>query len=114
MKSFGETFKASRKKKKLTLRAVGKKVGKSIGYLSDIEHGRKNPPKLDLVSKIEEALGITDGKLVELARTAREKLPVNIENTIKTRPALKEVLLRADEISDEDLNELLDKMNKKD
>lgn len=97
MESFGEAFREARIEKKVTLREIGEYVGKSISYLSDIEHGRKRPPKLDTVSEIEQFLGIEDERLIRLAAKFRKKVPKNLTQRIRMTPRLSAVLLRADE-----------------
>ena len=112
MESFGEAFRKARVAKKITLREIGEYVGKSIGYLSDIEHGRKRPPSLDTVSEIEEFLGIEDGRLMDMARKLRKKVSKNLTKRIKMRPQLSTLLLRADDLSDEELGDLIRKLEK--
>ena len=99
MNKFGEIMKNARKKKRVTLRKLGEYVGKSIGYLSDIENGRKRVPSLDIVLKIEEFLEITDGSLIEVATQVRRTIPKakELSEKILTMPKLSEALLRADE-----------------
>jgi len=108
MASFGEAFRAARVANKVTLREIGEYVNKSIGYLSDIEHGRKRPPDLDTVSGIEEFLGIKDGRLMALARMGRK----DISKRIMARPQLQALLLRADDLDDEGLDNLIRKLDK--
>lgn len=40
-RALGETMKARRRAAKKVLRQVAESIGISIGYLSDLEHGRK-------------------------------------------------------------------------
>jgi len=111
MESFGEAFRQARIAKKLTVREVAEHVEKSIGYLSDVEHNRKRPPKLELVSELEDFLGIEDGKLLRLAAKFRKKVPKEVTNKIRMAPRLSEALLRADadrELTDEQFDEVLD------
>ena len=108
MASFGEAFRAARVANKVTLREIGEYVNKSIGYLSDIEHGRKRPPDLDTVSGIEEFLGIKDGRLMALARMGRK----DISKRIMARPQLQALRLRADDLDDEGLDNLIRKLDK--
>lgn len=111
MESFGEAFREARITKKLTVREVAEHVGKSIGYLSDVEHNRKRPPKLELVSELEDFLGIEDGKLLRLAAKFRKKVPKEVTNKIRMAPRLSAALLRADadyELTDEQFDEVLD------
>ncbi len=42
-KSFGKAFRERRVQENLSLRDVGKKLGLTAPYLSDIELGRRNP-----------------------------------------------------------------------
>ena len=60
---FGEALRKARTDKRVTLRVLSKHVGLSISHLLDIENNRKSPPMLDIVEKIEEYLGINDGRL---------------------------------------------------
>ena len=104
MNNFGQVMKNARKAKRVTLRTLGEYVGKSVGYLSDIENGRKRAPQLDLVLKIEECLGIADGSLVNIAAQVRRSLPQakKLSEKIMAMPKLSEALLRADEDLTED------------
>lgn len=115
MESFGQEFKKFRRNKRVTLREIGEAVGMSIGYMSDIEHDRKGPPDLHTVEKIEQFLGVRDNCLVKLAARIRKAHPLNVNQRIKMRPILSEVLLRADELfeNDEQLRELLEVIEEK-
>ncbi len=108
-KTFGQLFKEERVKHKKTLSEVGEHVGKATSYLSDIEHGRKGAPDLETVKQIEEFLLITDGRLVQSAAAERWKLPRNVMRQVQDRRVLADLLMRAEEISDEAFNEFLDK-----
>jgi transcriptional regulator with XRE-family HTH domain len=111
MSTFGTAFREERLKKKKTLRAIGEYVGKSIGYLSDIEHGRKGAPDLETVRRIEEFLLITDNRLVNLASQERRDVPNYIIQSVSQRPVLADILMRADEFTDEELQNLLASKN---
>jgi transcriptional regulator with XRE-family HTH domain len=102
MESFGQELKRIRRDRKITLRELSEYIGKSIGYLSDIEQDRKAPPDLDTVEKIELFLNIKDNYLLKLAAEQRKQRPVSVTQRIKMRPILTEVLLRADELLDDD------------
>lgn len=102
MIDFGRSLREARQAKRITLRKLGKHVDLSVGYLSDIEHNRKNPPKLDLVQKIEEFLGILDGSLVGLASVIKRKMPKDLSSNIMLKPNLSGALLRVDEDIDAD------------
>ncbi|MBU0995372.1 MAG: helix-turn-helix domain-containing protein [Proteobacteria bacterium] len=109
MRSFGEALKKARTARRVTLRVLGEHVGKSVGYLSDIENSRKRPPTLDIVEKIEEYLGINDNLLVTLASNMRKKVPKEWTDRIMMTPKLSEALLRADEdLNDDEFDELME------
>lgn len=108
MKTFGQELKRIRRSRKITLRELGEYIGKSIGYLSDIEQDRKGPPSLALVEKMERYLDIKNNYLIKLAANDRKRRPINVVEKIRNRPILTEVLLRADELlDDEQLHDLL-------
>lgn len=108
--NFGDVLKKARVAKKITIREVSDHIKKSIGYLSDIEHNRKLPPDLETIRKMEDFLGTGTGKLANIAREIRKKTPVNLTQRLKARPLLSEVLLRADDLSDEDLKDVISKI----
>lgn len=108
MNEFAEVFRQARMKNK-TLREIGEHVNLSIGYLSDVEHGRKNPPDLETVRKIENFLGITDGRMEAAALRTKRHTHVGIASRLKARPQLRELLLRADNLDDDKLNDLIKK-----
>jgi transcriptional regulator with XRE-family HTH domain len=108
MNEFGMAFRRARLNSDMTFRDIANKVGKSIGYLSEIENGKKNPPDQQLTQELEAALGITDGHLQAIAQDARFHLPSNINNLVRTQPRLGillkscEVFLRDDRTHEED------------
>jgi transcriptional regulator with XRE-family HTH domain len=109
MKTFGETLKKERVGKKVTLRELGTKVGVSVSYISDIEHGRKNPPNLEVVRKMEDFLGLKKGVLVSMANNIRSATE-EFREKMRRRPQLSELLLRADQLSDEKLKKIIESM----
>ena len=113
MSEFGKIFREERLRVKKTLREIGEYVGKSIGYLSDIEHGRKGAPDLETVRKIEEFLLITDNRLVIVASQMRRIIPSDILKSVNRRPALADMLMRADDFTDEELQDFLARKEKK-
>ncbi|RJP80789.1 MAG: XRE family transcriptional regulator [Desulfobacteraceae bacterium] len=111
MNSFGKALKKARIEKRATLREVGAYIGKSVGYISDIEHDRKRPPNLEIVSKMEGFLRVTDGTLVELANSIRQIGP-QLTRTISGNHKLSTVLLRAEQLSEEKQEKLLEIIKK--
>jgi transcriptional regulator with XRE-family HTH domain len=101
--SFAELFKEARLRAEITYRQIGAHCGKTIGYLCDVEKKRRGAPSLDVAMKIEECLFITDGRLVEAAKRERIDYSSLINNSIKARPAVINLLQNLDLISDEDL-----------
>ena len=109
MESFGKTLKKYRSEKRITLRDLHRTVGLSIGYLSDIEHDRRNPPEITNVIKIEDALGIASGILVTIARNMK-KASADFNERIRVKPKLAELLLRAEDLTNEELEVIINKM----
>lgn len=56
--TLGENIKIIRSFRNLTLSKLAKKVSVSVGYLSDIEKGKKTNPSMNFLSKIAEALDV--------------------------------------------------------
>lgn len=56
---FGKRLNSIRKGKKITLKKLAEKSGTSDSYLSQLETGKRNPPKPELLKKIAFALGST-------------------------------------------------------
>ena len=109
--SFGQALKEARKKRRATLREVAEKIGKSVGYISDIEHDRKRPPDLETVSRIEDFLLIDDGSLLNLARKIRSVKPRMMFRTFNENPDLSAALLRADRLPKDKRNRAVEKIN---
>lgn len=56
--NIGEQLKAARTRQHLTLKDVSKKTNLSISYISDIEHGKSQPP-LDTLTSLCKALNLS-------------------------------------------------------
>lgn len=111
MNRFAVAFRKARLTSDKTFREIAEHIGKSIGYLSDIENGRKNPPDKEIVKKIEEFLGVKDGSLSAIAEELRSTLPSNLNNLVRARPQLGQLLLRGDELPDDELEKLLQELS---
>lgn len=105
---FGQLLKAARKKSEKTLKEVSQIAGLSLGYISDIEQGRRKAPALDAVKRIEEYLGIADGALSKAAQSEKST-QTEVRTIFRKRPELSMQLLRASEFYDEE--ELTDMIN---
>lgn len=93
-----------------TFRQIAEEIGKSIGYVSDIEAGRKNPPEESTVQTLERFLGIRDGRLTALAREVRAVIPSNLNSLVQAKPILGDLLLRGDEMTPDELDALVRKL----
>jgi transcriptional regulator with XRE-family HTH domain len=89
---------------------MSKVTGKSIGYLSDVLQKRKGPPDSETVEKLESFLDIKDKSLLHIALKERETKPSNLARRVKSRPLLAEALLRMEDMSDEDLEKVIDNL----
>lgn len=112
MNEFGDALKEARIKARKKLRETAEHIGLSIGYLSDIEQGRKSPPDLETVRKLQDFLRFEGDKLVTLASEARTKRPAEIVQHIQKRPRLTDLFMRAKNMSDEELEKLIAEASK--
>jgi len=110
MNKFAIAFRKARLNADKTFREIGDYIGKSIGYLSDVENGRKNPPESHVVEKIERFLGVENGSLRRIAEEVRSTLPTNINNLVRAKPQLGELLLRGDELMPDELDQLIEEL----
>ncbi len=76
---FGALVRDRRRALRLSLAALGERVGCAKSYLSAIETGHKPPPQEDLVRAIERALAVRDGRLLAAARVERTPRSVREE-----------------------------------
>ncbi len=113
MNEFGEALKDARLKAKKTLRETGAHVRLSVGYMSDIEQGRKIAPDLETVRRLQDFLMVDGDALVILASEARTKRPTEIVQHIQNRPRLSELFARARNLSDDQLEELIEIASKR-
>ena len=73
--NFGEFIVAKRTEKGISLRKMAEIVGVSAAFWSDIEKGRKNPPKLEKLELIAQQLMLTDSDkalMLDLAGKKRD------------------------------------------
>lgn len=104
---FGQELKAARQAARKKLREVAEVSELTISVISDIEHGRRNPPPQDVVKKIELFLGVTNEKLCKSA-SQESKIKAGAREIFGKRPALNYALLRAAEgLSDDAVNKLI-------
>jgi transcriptional regulator with XRE-family HTH domain len=109
---FGKALKEARKEARKKLREVADYMELSISYLSDIEQGRKSPPDLETVRKLQDFLRVKDDRLVMLASKERTKMPTEVVQQIQNRPRLSELFFRAKNLTDEELEDLINQATK--
>ena len=61
---FGKFIRKKRKEKNITLMQLAKKTDLSQPYLSQIENGKRDTPRMDIINKIASALEIDPNELV--------------------------------------------------
>lgn len=111
--NFGQLLKEARKKSEKTLKEVSQVAGLSLGYISDIEQGRRKAPALETVRKVEAYLGVTDGRLVRAAQSEMD-LQTEAKTIFRRRPELNMQLLRASDMySEEELTAMITEMLEK-
>ena len=72
--TFGEMIKAIREDKGISATEIAKKIGKTSGFICNLENGRDKAPIKKTVYKIAEALGEEPQELWELAANERFKI----------------------------------------
>ncbi len=60
---FAGTVRRMRAKKKLSQKALAKRVGISVSYVSMLERGQRSPP-LETIEKMARALGVSPSSLL--------------------------------------------------
>lgn len=108
---FGQELKSARKAAGKKLREVADYSGLTISIVSDLEHGRRRPPSSETIKKIENFLGVVNGRLCKSAAHETE-IKTNVREIFSRRPELSYALLRAAEgLSDEEVNGLIKTMS---
>ena len=79
LKSFGQTIRALRETKQISLRAFAATVGMSATYLSKVERDNFPPPGEEKILAIAKALGEDGDELLALAGRVASDLPVIIQ-----------------------------------
>lgn len=75
MSIFGKMIEEARKQKKLTLRKLGQLVGLAPSFLSEIENGKRLPPKDEnKINDLAIVLSVDADNLLRAAREDRVKL----------------------------------------
>lgn len=82
---FSRLLRERRKRQHLTLSDMADKSGISIGYYSDIEYGRRNPPDREILDRMLDALYVSDEDRVifyDLAGRVRSEAPPDLPEYI--------------------------------
>lgn len=114
---FGELIEHARHDKRITLRKLGQWVGLQPSVISEMEHGRRKPPKEEgIIIDLAKILGINEDTLLEAARFERRTKPAALAQRLQAiNPNLAWGLNRiAENASDKELetvfSELLEKL----
>jgi len=118
MLSFGQMVKEARRRERKKLREVAAASGLTISYISDIEHGRKNPPKIDAIKKIQKFLNIAGNALLkaaEMESSINSEIDQRIKTLMSKQPAFGVLsLLRAtSDMPEEEFKMLIQNLEKK-
>jgi transcriptional regulator with XRE-family HTH domain len=103
--SFGSLIAEARRHKKLTLRKLSQLVGLSPSFLSELEQGRRQPPKkAEKIVNLSVTLGIDHDKLLGAAEKERskKKSPLFMDKLFQTNEDLAWGLCRAANDADKD------------
>lgn len=106
-------LKEARKRAGMTLREVAEATGVSIGFISDIEHGRKKTSR-EILERMQLVLGVTDNSLVKAGQDATD-LKEKMKFLYETLPQTSFALARLAEtgLSDDELLKMLDDFKQK-
>ncbi len=109
---FGGLLARAREEKKITLRKLGKLVGLSPSFLSEMEMGNRLPPKNEeTIRDIALVLNIDEEDMIEAARMERaKKAPKFFERIFNANQELAWGLYReSEDANEEDLQEAFEK-----
>lgn len=76
MAEFGEYLRKLREQSRLSLREVAARTGMSFSYLTQIEHGRREPPHPKLLQKLAPVYGVSVSDLMKAAGYLDDVEPV--------------------------------------
>ena len=83
--TFGDFIIAKRTEKGISLRKMAELMGLSAPYWSDVEKGRKNPPKIEKLEQLAQLLTLTDEEktlMLDLAGKDRKSVAPDIPEYI--------------------------------
>lgn len=109
---FGEFISQRRKLKKISLRNMAESLDLSPSYWSDIEKGRRNPPRIEILEELSNILGLSQKEfdnMVDLASEARDEIPMDLPEYIKNNELAKVALRKASRKAEEKNNDVTKK-----
>jgi len=110
--SFGSCLKAVRKEARKKLREVASATGLSMSYISDLEHGRKTSPSVDIIRKLEKFFEVPKNYLWNIAQKEFEA-NTQLKEIVKKRPVMSLSFMRiAEDLTDEEFQQIIDVANK--
>ena len=80
---FGRLLRCCRWNARFTLKELSGLLGCSVGYLCDVELGRKPPPSVHMLVALEECLDTHSGQLLDVAAQQRSLLPSELSRMLK-------------------------------
>ena len=101
--SFSRFLREKRQSRKITLSEMAEKSDISIGYYSDIEYGRRNPPDRAILDKMLAALNASDEDkttFYDLAGKARSEAPPDLPEYINEHKKVRVALRMAKDSGD--------------
>ena len=101
--SFSRFLRGKRQSRKITLSEMAEKSNISIGYYSDIEYGRRNPPDRAILDKMLAALNVFDEDkttFYDLAGKARSEAPPDLPEYINEHKKVRVALRMAKDSGD--------------
>ncbi len=104
---FGKFITEKRKLKKISLRGMAELLELSPAYWSDIEKGRRNPPKIDKLEELSNILELSQqelDKMIDMASEGRGEIPMDLPDYIKNNELAKVALRKASRINNTDDN----------
>ena len=118
---FGAFIARKRLEKDIKLRPIAEKLGVSVTYLSDIINGRRNPPDIDGLEKLAQALNLNEQEreeMLDLAGRERKQVSPDLPDYImdESLPNARVALRRAKSqgLGDDfwqEVNQIIDKRN---
>lgn len=81
MTIFGKKLREVREAARRTMKNVAEHMQWSVVYVSDIERGRRNPPKAEEIKRIAAFIGTDALELLDLARRERGKIELDLNGS---------------------------------